>query len=99
MLDRTAPRDPARSWILAGWSCREYTPSRSRTNTLAKLRLARYSQQLMDELANREGLQYWQTHNGGLRPMTPDGPPLIGLGPHDTSGGPWRAGLRGYLPI
>jgi D-amino-acid dehydrogenase len=45
---------------------RECTPSRSRTNTLAKLRLARYSQQLMDELANREGLQYWQTHHGVL---------------------------------
>jgi D-amino-acid dehydrogenase len=45
---------------------RECTPTRSRTNTLAKLRLARYSQQLMDELANREGLQYWQTHNGVL---------------------------------
>jgi D-amino-acid dehydrogenase len=45
---------------------RECTPSRSQTNTLAKLRLARYSQQLMDELANREGLQYWQTHAGVL---------------------------------
>ena len=45
---------------------RECTPSRSRTNTLAKLRLARYSQQLMDELAAREGLQYWQTHTGVL---------------------------------
>ncbi|MDT7767955.1 MAG: D-amino-acid dehydrogenase [Mycobacterium sp.] len=45
---------------------RECTPSRSRTNTLAKLRLARYSQQLMDELAAREDLQYWQTHTGVL---------------------------------
>jgi D-amino-acid dehydrogenase len=45
---------------------RECTPSRSRTNTLSKLRLARYSQQLMDELAAREGLQYWQTHAGVL---------------------------------
>ena len=45
---------------------RECTPSRSRANTLAKLRLARYSQQLMDELAAREGLQYWQTHEGVL---------------------------------
>ena len=45
---------------------RECTPSRSRTNTLAKLRLARYSQQLMDVLAAREGLQYWQTHTGVL---------------------------------
>src|SRR5262249_36648013 len=43
---------------------RECTPSRSRANTLAKLRLARYSQQLMDELAAREGLQYWQKHSG-----------------------------------
>jgi D-amino-acid dehydrogenase len=40
--------------------------SRSRTNNLSKLRLARYSQQLMDELAAREGLQYWQTHTGVL---------------------------------
>jgi D-amino-acid dehydrogenase len=45
---------------------RECTPSRSRTNTLAKLRLARYSQQLMDVLAAREDLQYWQTHSGVL---------------------------------
>lgn len=45
---------------------RECTPSRSRANTLAKLRLARYSQQLMDELAAREGLQYWQSHAGVL---------------------------------
>ena len=45
---------------------RECTPSRSRTNTLSKLRLARYSRQLMDELAAREGLQYWQTHTGVL---------------------------------
>ena len=45
---------------------RECTPSRSRTNTLAKLRLARYSQHLMDELTAREGLQYWQTHAGVL---------------------------------
>ena len=45
---------------------RECTPLRSRTNTLSKLRLARYSQQLMDELAAREGLQYWQTHTGVL---------------------------------
>jgi D-amino-acid dehydrogenase len=33
---------------------------------VAKLRLARYSQQLMDELVAREGLQYWQTHTGVL---------------------------------
>jgi D-amino-acid dehydrogenase len=45
---------------------RECTPSRSRTNTLAKLRLARYSQQLMDVLATREDLQFWQTHGGVL---------------------------------
>lgn len=45
---------------------RECVPSRSRANTVAKLRLARYSQQLMDELAIREGLQYWQTHAGVL---------------------------------
>jgi len=54
---------------LMRWGLRfikECTPSRSRTNTLAKLRLARYSQQLMDVLAAREGLQYWQTHTGVL---------------------------------
>ena len=45
---------------------RECAPSRSRANTLAKLRLARYSQQLMDQLAAREGLQYWQSHAGVL---------------------------------
>jgi D-amino-acid dehydrogenase len=54
---------------LARWGLRfirECTPSRSRANTLSKLRLARYSQQLMDELASREALQYWQTHAGVL---------------------------------
>ncbi|MBU3063944.1 D-amino acid dehydrogenase [Nocardia sp. NEAU-G5] len=45
---------------------RECTPSRSRTNTLAKLRLAQYSQHLMDELTARIGLRYWQTHTGVL---------------------------------
>ncbi len=45
---------------------RECTPSRSRANTLAKLELARYSQQLMDELAHREGLHYCQTSGGVL---------------------------------
>jgi D-amino-acid dehydrogenase len=45
---------------------RECTPSRSRANTLAKLTLAGYSQRLMDELAHREGLQYWQTSSGVL---------------------------------
>ena len=45
---------------------RECTPSRSRANTLAKLRLARYSQRLMDELSHREGLQFWHTSSGVL---------------------------------
>lgn len=45
---------------------RECTPSRSRSNTLAKLALARYSQQLMEEIADHEGLQYWQTDRGVL---------------------------------
>ncbi|BDY31340.1 D-amino acid dehydrogenase [Mycolicibacterium mageritense] len=45
---------------------RECTPSRSRANTLAKLRLARYSQQLLGELAHREGLQFWHTDRGVL---------------------------------
>ncbi len=63
---RVRPRADA---DLARWGVRfirECTPSRSRTNTLSKLRPARYSQQLMDELAAREGLQYWQTHTGVL---------------------------------
>jgi D-amino-acid dehydrogenase len=45
---------------------RECTPSRSRANTVAKLELARYSQRLTDELAHREGLQFWHTGNGVL---------------------------------
>jgi D-amino-acid dehydrogenase len=45
---------------------RECTPSRSRANTLAKLALARYSQRLTDELAHREGLQFWHTGTGVL---------------------------------
>lgn len=45
---------------------RECTPSRSRANTLAKLELARYSQRLTDELAHREGLQFWHTGSGVL---------------------------------
>ena len=45
---------------------RECTPSRSRANTLAKLALARYSQQLTDELAHREGLQFCHTDRGVL---------------------------------
>jgi D-amino-acid dehydrogenase len=45
---------------------RECTPSRSRANTLAKLELARYSQRLTDELAHREGLQFWHTDSGVL---------------------------------
>lgn len=45
---------------------RECTPSRSRANTLAKLSLARYSQQLTDELAHREGLQFCHTAGGVL---------------------------------
>ncbi len=45
---------------------RECPPSRSRTNTLAKLALARYSQQLLDELAHRDNLQFWHTTRGVL---------------------------------
>ncbi len=45
---------------------RECTPSRSHANTLAKLELARYSQRLMDELSQREDLQYCQTSGGVL---------------------------------
>ncbi len=45
---------------------RECTPHRSRANTLAKFELARYSQRLTDELAHREGLQFWHTGSGVL---------------------------------
>jgi D-amino-acid dehydrogenase len=45
---------------------RECTPSRSKANTLAKLALARYSQQLTDELAHREGLLFCHTGSGVL---------------------------------
>jgi D-amino-acid dehydrogenase len=45
---------------------RECTPSRSKRNTIAKLRLARYSQQLTQDIARREGLQYSQVEAGLL---------------------------------
>jgi D-amino-acid dehydrogenase len=45
---------------------RECTAPRSRANTLAKLALASYSQRLTDELAHREGLQFWHTGSGVL---------------------------------
>jgi len=45
---------------------RECTPSRSRSNTLSKLALAKYSQQLMEQIAVREELQYWKTDGGVL---------------------------------
>ncbi len=48
---------------------RECTPSRSRANTLAKLALARYSQQLTDELAHREGLQFCHTDQRRALPL------------------------------
>lgn len=63
---RVRPRADAE---LARWGVRflrECTASRARSNTLAKLRLARYSQQLMDELTARENLEYCQTRNGVL---------------------------------
>ncbi|MDV3125049.1 D-amino acid dehydrogenase [Mycobacterium sp. 21AC1] len=63
---RVKPRADA---ALMQWGLRflrECTPSRSRANTLAKLEIARYSQQLMDELALREGLEFCHTDKGVL---------------------------------
>jgi D-amino-acid dehydrogenase len=45
---------------------RECTPSRSERNTVAKLRLARYSQQVTQNIARRESLQYSQVEAGLL---------------------------------
>jgi D-amino-acid dehydrogenase len=60
---------PRADLALARWGVRflrECTSARSRSNTLAKLRLARYSQQLMDELSDRANLRYCQTQHGVL---------------------------------
>ncbi|WP_166904337.1 D-amino acid dehydrogenase [Mycobacterium sp. DL440] len=60
---------PRADFDLIRWGVRflrECPPSRSRTNTLAKLELARYSQRLLDELSQREDLQFWHTAGGVL---------------------------------
>ncbi|MBW9111892.1 FAD-dependent oxidoreductase [Microbacterium trichothecenolyticum] len=45
---------------------RECTPGRAKQNTLVKLRLAQYSQQKMDELAEAESIDYQQARGGAV---------------------------------
>lgn len=55
--------DPA----LIGWGLqflRECTSARATANTLVKLRLSRYGQQQLDELAAAESIDYQQVHQG-----------------------------------
>src|SRR5690348_3870317 len=45
---------------------RECTAERARSNTLVKLRLCRYSQRQLDELARDESIDYLDSHTGIL---------------------------------
>ncbi len=45
---------------------RECTPARARRNTLTKLRLCQYSQRVMNELVQKEGLEYDAITKGAL---------------------------------
>ncbi|KOS57604.1 FAD-dependent oxidoreductase [Rhodococcus rhodochrous] len=45
---------------------RECTPARARQNTLVKLALCQYSQRAMDELADKESIDYHQVSNGAV---------------------------------
>src|SRR5215470_19777581 len=45
---------------------RECTPARARRNTLTKLRLCQYSQRVMNELVQKEGLEYHAITKGAI---------------------------------
>ncbi len=54
---------------LVGWGLRflrECTTERAQRNTLVKLRLCRYSQRMLDELAREERIDYLDVHRGIL---------------------------------
>ncbi|MGH7348726.1 MAG: FAD-dependent oxidoreductase [Candidatus Rokuibacteriota bacterium] len=61
---RLAPDPHLYAWGLR--FLRECTPARARRNTLIKLRLCQYSQRVMNELVQAEGLEYHAVTRGAL---------------------------------
>lgn len=61
--------NPFKALTMAGWGIkflRECEPGRSVRNTLVKLRLAQYSQRMLDEIAEAENIDYHDIHAGLL---------------------------------
>jgi D-amino-acid dehydrogenase len=69
-VEDTALRvNPLKAPAMAMWGLRflrECTAERAVRNTLVKLRLAQYSQRMLDEIAGTEGIDYDDTHQGVL---------------------------------
>ena len=69
-VEDTALRvNPFKALGMAGWGMkflRECEPGRSVRNTLVKLRLAQYSQRMLDEIAGAEKIDYHDIHAGLL---------------------------------
>jgi D-amino-acid dehydrogenase len=69
-VEDTALRvNPFKALGMAGWGIkflRECEPGRSVRNTLVKLRLAQYSQRMLDEIAEAEKIDYHDIHAGLL---------------------------------
>lgn len=69
-LEDTALRiNPLKAPAMAVWGLkflRECTTERAVRNTLVKLRLAQYSQRMLDEIAETERIDYHDTHDGVL---------------------------------
>jgi D-amino-acid dehydrogenase len=69
-VEDTALRvNPLKAPTMAAWGIkflRECTADRARKNTLVKLRLARYSQGKLNEIAETEGIEYDDIHAGLL---------------------------------
>lgn len=63
---RVRPRLEPRFLLWGLQFLRECTSARARANTLVKVRLARYSQQLLDELAAAENIDYQQVQRGAF---------------------------------
>jgi D-amino-acid dehydrogenase len=61
---RLAPDPHLYTWGLR--FLRECTPTRARRNTLVKLRLCQYSQRVMNELVQAEGIEYHAISKGAL---------------------------------
>jgi D-amino-acid dehydrogenase len=63
---RVKPRLEPRFLLWGMQFLRECTATRARANTLIKVRLARYSQRMLDELAAAESIDYQQVQRGAL---------------------------------